>query len=305
MTEYANQDRPEMHKNHLPLQEILAAIHPKRIQPVHKEALNAFLQEIAQSIQKRFPLHHERIGEPRKIGSTERGTDVAFKYDLDLLIPFKHGFKADPKGMKNAVFQALKEKFDAPPNTIVRAQRVSIGLIRTHNGRELRVDVVPGMERDVNAYEDSGTNEDKKYLVLYDSVANVNRTTNVHRHGRLIKENALNYRDVVRLLKAWRNKETSIRLGSFALELLVYRAATAKGAPKTGAIDDLLHFTLGHNIPFLSSDGALQDIGANYAWPDYLNSGGKRQLAGLWRKLQDALETPDPEKLKSFFKVDA
>lgn len=292
-----------MHKNHLPLQKILDAVHPKRIQPAHKEALNAFLQEVAQSIQQRFPLHHERIGEPRKIGSTERGTDVAFKYDIDLLVPFKHGFKTDPKGMKNAVYQALKEKFDAP-DTIVRDQRVSVGLIRTRNGQQFRIDVVPGMERELKSYEDSGTNEEKKYLELYDREANINRTTNVHRHSRLIKENALNYRDVVRLLKAWRNKEKSIKLGSFALELLVYRAATAKDAPKSGAIDDLLHFTLAHDIPFLEADGALQDIGANYAWPDYLNAGAKRQLAGLWRKLQSALETPDAAKLEGFFKVD-
>lgn len=294
-----------MHKNHLPLQKILEAVHPKRIQPVHKEALNAFLQEVAQSIQQRFPLHHERIGEPRKIGSTERGTDVAFKYDIDLLVPFKHGFKTDPKGMKNAVFQALKEKFHAPPHTIVRDQRVSIGVIRQYNGREMRIDVVPGMEREVKSYDDIGTDEEKKYLWIYDREANVDRTTNVHRHSCLIKKNALNYRDVVRLLKAWRNKETSIKLGSFVLELLVYRAATAKDAPKTGAIDDLLHFTLAHNIPFLDGDGPLQDIGANYPWPDYLNAGAKRQLAGLWRKLQNALETPDPDKLTSFFKVDA
>lgn len=294
-----------MHKNHLPLQEILAAIHPKCIEAVHKEALNAFLQETAQFIQKRFPLHHERIGEPRKIGSTERGTDVAFKYDIDLLIPFKYGFKTDPKGLKKIAFQVLKEKFDAPPTTIVRDQRVSVGLIRTRNDQQFRIDVVPGMEREAKSYDDVGTDEEKKYLVLYDREANVNRTTNVHRHSRLIKENALNYRDVVRLLKAWRNKETSIKLGSFALELLVYRAATAAKAPKTGAIDNLLHFALEHNIPFLEGDGALQDIGAHYDWPDYLNSGAKRQLASLWRKLQDALETPNPEKLKCFFKVNA
>lgn len=293
-----------MHKNHLPLQKILDAIHPKRIQPAQKELLNAFLQEVMQSIQQRFPLHHERVGEPRKIGSTERGTDVAFKYDIDLLVPFKHGFKTDPKGVKNAVFQALKEKFDAPPQTIVRDQRVSVGLIRTRYGQQFRIDVVPGMEREPKSYDDLGTSEEKKFLVLYDREANVTRTTNVHRHSRLIKENALSYRDIVRLLKAWRNKETSIKLGSFALELLVYHAATSEGAPKTGALDDLLHFTLAHEIPFLERDGALQDIGANYVWPDYLNSGAKRQLAGLWRKLQSALETPDPAKLEAFFKVD-
>ncbi len=295
-----------MHKNHLPLQEILTAIHSKRVEPTYKQAINTFRQEIAQFIQKRFPRHDERIGEPRAIGSTKRGTNVAFKYDIDLLVPFKHGFKTDPKGMKNAVFQELQEKFDASPHTNVRDQRVSIGVIRQYNGREMHIDVVPGMEREINSYDEISTDEDKKYLLIYDREANKEWTTNVDRHSRLIKENALHYRAVVRLLKAWRRKEeTSFTLGSFALELLVYGAATAKGAPKNGTIDDLLRFTLKHNIPFLEGDGPLHDIGANYPWPDYLNAGAKRQLAGLWRKLQNALETPDSDKLKSFFKVDA
>jgi hypothetical protein len=292
-----------MHKHHLPLQEILDAIHPNKIPSARKEALNIFRQEVAQFLQQRFPLHHERLGEPRTMGSKEKGTDVAFNYDLDLFIPFKFGFKTDPKGMKNAVYQALKEKFDSPPVTIVRAQRVSVGLIRTIGGEELAIDVVPGMEKVAGAYDDISTDEDKKYLQLYDSVGNVVRTTNVHRHSRLIKVNAERYRDIVRLLKAWRNKERSIKLGSFALELLVYRAATAKDAPKTGSLDTLLHFVLTHNIPFLEAKGTLQDIGAGYQWPDYLSEGAKTQLAGLWRKLQAALENPDQEKLRTFFKV--
>jgi hypothetical protein len=292
-----------MHKHHLPLQEILAAIHPNKIPAARKEALNVFRTEVAQFIQQRFPLHHERIGEPRTMGSKEKGTDVAFSYDLDLFIPFKHGFKSEPKGMKNAVYQALKEKFDNPPITRVRSQRVSVGLIRTIGGEDLAIDVVPGMEKAPGAYDDISPEEAKKFLVLYDSVANAERTTNVHRHSRLIKENALHYRDVVRLLKSWRNKERSIKIGSFALELLVYRAATAKDAPKTGALDELLHFTLQHNIPFLEAKGDLQDIGAGYAWPDYISAGSKPQLAGLWRKLQAALENPDQEKLRAFFKV--
>lgn len=292
-----------MHNHHLILQEILSVIHPNKIPAARKEALNAFRQEVAQFLQQRFPLHHERIGEPRTMGSKEKGTDVAFNYDLDLFIPFKHGFKKDPRGMKNAVFQALKEKFENAPITAVRDQRVSVGLIRTIGGQELSIDIVPGMEKSPEAYDDLSPDEDKKYLVLYDRESNLERTTNVHRHSRLIKEKATYYRDVVRLLKAWRNKETSIKLGSFALELLVYRAAIAKDAPKTGAIDDLLRFTLKHSIPFLEAKSPLQEIGANYSWPDFLSDGGKTQLAGLWRKLLTALETPDPEKLRSFFKV--
>lgn len=292
-----------MHNHHFLLEEILRAIHPTQIPVARKEALNALGQEVAQFLQQRFPLHHERVGELRTMGSKEKGTDVAFHYDLDLFIPFRQGFRNGPKGMKNAVFQAIKGKFENTPVTHVRPQRVGMGLVRTIGGQELSIDIVPGMEKSHGAYDDLSADEDKKYLVLYDSTAHTERTTNVHRHSRLIQDKARYYRDVVRLLKAWRNKETSIRLGSFALELLVYRAAIASDAPQTGTIDELLHFTLTHSIPFLEAKGALQEIGANYSWPDFLSKSGKTQLASLWRKLLSALETPDPEKLRSFFKV--
>jgi hypothetical protein len=252
-----------MHNHHLFLQKILDAIHPKGIPAARKEALNAFRQEVVMFIQQRFPLHHERLGEPRTMGSKEKGTDVAFSFDIDLFVPFKYGFKTDPKGMKNAVYQAINEKFHQPPVTKVRSQRVSVGIRRMVGGQELAIDVVPGMEQKLGAYEDGSDDEGKLFLVLYDKDANNTRTTNVRRHSRLIKERALHYRDIVRLLKAWRNKETSITLGSFALELLVYRAAVAKDAPTTGALDDLLRFVLQHNIPLLEANVSLQDIGAD------------------------------------------
>jgi hypothetical protein len=286
---------------HETLTAILAAIRPNNIPPVQKAALNAFRQEVAQFLQQRFPLHFERAGEPFTMGSHEKGTDTCLNHDIDLFVPFKKDFKLGPKGMKAAVFAALQERFPTPP-TVVRDQRVSIGLQRQIGDMLLVIDVVPGMEQKLNQYKDKPSKEEepKAFLLLYDRESNCERTTNVHRQSRLIKEKMLNFRDTVRLLKAWRHKEQHI-ISSYALELMVYRAAVAKGAPATGAPDLLLKHVLQHNIPLLESNQSLHDFGANYDWPDFLKPAAKTQLAGRWKKLLDALTAHDTTQLRSFF----
>lgn len=283
------------------LASILTAIRPNNIPGAQKQALNSFRQEVAQFLQQRFPLHFERAGEPITMGSQEKGTDICLGFDLDLFIPFVHGFRLSPKGMKAAVLSALQERYPHPPTT-VRDQRVSIGLRRQYGNATLQIDVVPGMEQQSKQYKDkpSKTEEPKNFLVLYDREGNCERTTNVHRQLRLVQENMLHYRDTVRLLKAWRHKEQHV-ISSYALELMVYQAAMAAGAPKSGSPEKLLRHTLEWAIPFLEKDGKLQDLGANYEWPDYLKPAAKTQLAGRWKKLLAALVNQDIPLLRSFF----
>ncbi len=166
----------------------------------------------------------------------------------------------------------------------------------------LQIDVVPGMELQAKQYKDkpSKAEEGRNFLKLYDREGNCERTTNIHRQLRLVQENMLHYRDTVRLLKAWRHKE-DYRISSYALELMVYRAATAKDAPKTGSPELLLSYVLKSNIAFLEADGKLQDLGANYEWADYLKTAGKVQLARRWKKLLAALVNQDIPLLRSFF----
>lgn len=286
---------------HTILTQVLHDIHPKRIPAPQKEALNKLRQEVAQVIQQEFPLRIARLGEPRTIGSAEKGTDTALDFDLDLIIPFRFGYYPNAKDLKNAIFQTLSKKFALHPSTTVRPQRVSVGVIRSLNpSTKIRIDVVPGIEKEANAYDDLSQDIKKKYLTLYDQESNTDRTTNVHLQIKLVLDNMLHYRDTLRLLKAWRHKD-GLHIGSYALELLVYRAATAKGAPETGSPEALLKHTLAHLIPFLEADGALQDNGANYDWPDYVKRDTKTQIAGRWRKLLAALEKPDPQALRSFF----
>ena len=282
------------------LESILAAIRPGNIPPSHKVAMNEFRQEVCEFIQQRFPLHHERAGEPRRMGSKEKGTDIAQSYDLDLIVPFCFNYKNGPKGMKASLLHALQgHRYQFA--TKIRDQRVSIGLRREFVGHTLAIDIVPGMEKSLKSFNDNSAKEDDKDLILYDRESNRQRTTNIARQVRLIKEKMLHYRDVVRLLKAWR-KKSGHPISSYALELLVYQAATAKAAPKTGSIDKLLNYTLQHAIPFLQQNGTLQDIGANYPWEDYLrNSGAKTQLAGLWKKLLHSLDQGSDASIRANF----
>ncbi len=278
---------------------VLAVIHPNQVPKAQREALNLFRQEVVQFLQQRFPLHHERVGEPRTIGSFEKGTDIALSYDIDIILPFKHGYRSSAQKMKAELLAALKERYPTPPTT-VRDQRVSVGLRRHWQETILGLDIVPGMEKSPNCYNDTTAEEEKKNLVLFDRESACERTTNVDRQKRLIVRNAEHYREIVRLLKAWRLKHNHI-ISSYALELMVYQSAMASGAPKTGSPEKLLRHTLQWAIPFLEKDGSLQDIGANYPWPDYLKSGAKTQLAGLWKKLLAALEGSDGTQLRSFF----
>jgi len=280
---------------HQVLDEVLHKIRPNQVPAAQKSALKAFKQEVSSFLQKHYPIRDERVAEPFAGGSQVKGTDIALDYDLDLFIPVRHGFRDKPQKLKADLLNALGDHFKLS-QVIVRDQRVSVGLRKG----PLNIDVVPGMEQKAHPYQHTSASEDDKYLILYDRESNEERITNVARQIRLIKKEMTHYRDIVRLLKAWRHREKHI-IGSYALELLVYRAATTKDAPKSGSPDVLLRHVLRETIPFLENDGALQDIGANYPWPDYLKAKAKVQLAGLWKKVLAALDGPDASRLRAFF----
>lgn len=288
-----------MNQPHLILGEVLQKIHPNQVPQHQKDALNTFKQEVTVFLQQHYRLRDERVGDPFAGGSQAKGTDIAIGYDLDLFVPFKHGFRGKPQALKADLLNTLRARFEQA-GVQVRDQRVSVGLSKLTGMYTLQVDVVPGMEQEKRPYNHNSTNEDDKYLVLFDRESARERTTNVARQTRLIKNGMTLYRDTVRLLKAWRHKHDH-SIGSYALELIVYQAATAKGAPQSGSHDVLLRHVLRTAIPFLEGDGALQDIGANYPWPDYLKPGAKTQLAGLWKKLLTALDGKDMTLLRSFF----
>ncbi|MFN8394035.1 MAG: hypothetical protein U0176_05105 [Bacteroidia bacterium] len=288
-----------MNTTHQILNEVLLQIHPNKVPQPQKDALNTFKQEVTVFLQQHYRLRDERVGDPFAGGSQAKGTDIALGYDLDLFVPFKHGFRGKPQAIKADLLNTLRARF-AQTGVEVRDQRVSVGLRKLTGMFTLQIDVVPGMELEKHPYQHNSDKEEDKNLILYDRESSKERTTNVARQIRLIKNEMTQYRDTVRLLKAWRHKHDHI-LGSYALELLVYRASKLPDAPKNGSHDVLLRHVLKQSIPFLEKDGELQDIGANYKWPDYLKPGAKTQLAGLWKKLLAALDGKDMSLLRSFF----
>jgi hypothetical protein len=277
----------------------LQAASPERLPQQHLDALAAFKQEVINFLQQRFPGGHGNLGAPRSIGSQAKGTDIGPGLDIDLLVPFKHGYQKDAKALRAFLRKTLRKQYPHPP-THVRDQRVSVGLIRHLYGQELRVDIVPGLERSPGDYFDQSADPARTFLLLYDREQDCERPTNVDEQHRLLARDMPHYRDTVRLLKLWCHKERH-KISSYALELLVYRAATLTDAPTSGSPSTLLAHVLAASIDFLQSDGALQDIGAQYPWPDYLRPGGKRQLARRWKKLLEALDDSECRHLPDFF----
>lgn len=288
-----------MTPSHQFLEDVLRSVRPNQVTDRQKADLNAFKQDVTTFLQQTYKLRDERVGDPFAGGSQSKGTEMALNYDLDLFLPFRDGFRGSPQGMKADLLQKLRAQYEKQ-GVLVRDQRVSVGLRKLVGTHTLIIDVVPGMEKGPKAYDHNSADEDKKYMILYDREASKNRTTNVCRQQRLIKEKMLHYRDMVRLLKAWRHKEQHI-ISSYALELMVYRAAVAKGASGTGAPDALFKHVLKHNIPLLEANDSLHDFGANYEWADFLKPGAKTQLAGRWKKLLAAVEAQDVSLLRSFF----
>jgi hypothetical protein len=287
-----------MTPSHQFLEEVLRSVRPSQVTDRQKADLNAFKQDVTTFLQQSYKLRDERVGDPFAGGSQSKGTEMALNYDLDLFLPFRDGFRGGPQGMKADLFQKLKSQYEKQ-SVLVRDQRVSVGLRKLVGTHTLIIDVVPGMEKGPKAYDHISADEDKKYLILYDREANKPRTTNVCRQQRLVKEKMLLFRDIVRLLKAWRHKEQHI-ISSYALELMVYRSV-AKGNPPSGAADVLLKHVLKYNIPLLEANDSLHDFGANYEWADFLKQGAKTQLAGRWKKLLAAVEAQDVSLLRSFF----
>lgn len=287
-----------MHANDL-LNAVLAEIKPANVATPAREALMAFSGECLGFIKQRFPLHHERVGEPMSVGHGELGTDLAFLHELEIVVPFKHGYRASPQKVKEEVASALLQRYQGSQTT-VREQRVAIRLSRSVEGAELQIDIVPGMERHPGSYAERSLDEDKKYLLLHDRDSACDRSCNFAKRMRLLRAQLQDYCDVVRLLRYWCHLHR-FNIDSHALELLVYQASAAKGAPKTGSIEKLLRHVLQWATVFLSHDGILQDIAADYPWPDFLKPASKEQLAALWQRILAAIEHGDQSLLRSFF----
>jgi hypothetical protein len=84
------------------------------------------------------------LGVPRRLGSTERGTALKTKFDIDLGFNFRAGSFPSTAAMRTRLIKFLKTHVGRNSVTSVREQRNSIGVIfDLGSGRECKIDIVP------------------------------------------------------------------------------------------------------------------------------------------------------------------
>ncbi|AEC17073.1 DNA polymerase, beta-like region [Gallibacterium anatis UMN179] len=154
-----------------------------------------------------------KIYEPFNSGSYKKCTAINTKFDLDLVVPFKHNAFATLEAMFEDVFEKLTEKYQN--ETSVKKQGVSIGLTFNEED-EINIDIVPARETSQDSF--SAT----KNLNLHKTQGDGYLKTNIHAQIEHIKAKE-NERKVIRLLKIWKACH-QYKYKSFFIELLVIKA---------------------------------------------------------------------------------
>lgn len=85
----------------------------------------------------------ELISKPTRLGSTERGTALNRKFDIDIALKFKPRSFTSTESMYFDVLDFLESQVGEHSIVSVRDQRKSIGVIFDIGGNEERIDIVP------------------------------------------------------------------------------------------------------------------------------------------------------------------
>lgn len=85
----------------------------------------------------------ELISKPTRLGSTERGTALNHKFDIDIALRFKPGSFTSTESMYFDVLDFLESQVGEHSIISVRDQKKSIGVIFNISGSEERIDIVP------------------------------------------------------------------------------------------------------------------------------------------------------------------
>lgn len=157
-------------------------------------------------------------------GSMAKYTATNIKFDMDIVVPFKHDAFDTLADMYDDVFSALYEKYKDKADEI-RKQKVSIGLVfprEEGDDRPVEIDVVPGRETSQDNYSEC------KDLNIY-----IHKATWGQENGGYMKTNIqkqiehingkINERQIIRLLKIWK-KHHGKSYKSFVIELVVIKA---------------------------------------------------------------------------------
>lgn len=190
-----------------------------------------------------------KIYDPFNSGSYKKHTAINTKFDLDLVVPFKHNAFSTLEKMFEDVLEKLTEKYK--DETTVKKQGVSIGLTFDEED-EINIDVVPARETSQDSFLE---HED---LNLHKTQNEGYLKTNIHAQIEHIKAKD-NERKVIRLLKIWKACH-QYKYKSFFIELLVIKAYE-KSSPK-GNLWEQFKIVLKYIIDNIQSENfTLKDPG--------------------------------------------
>ena len=157
--------------------------------------------------------------DPIFMGSTERGTAVRWKFDLDIGMLFRHDSFNSTAEMYRAVLDYARKLIGSNSILEVREQKKSIGIICSVGGKELKIDLVPCKLTKGSGRTRSG------YLFVneqswWDNLSTYTKT-NIH----LLNNQKLTHtqKNLVVLLKEWKHQK-NVPLPSHLLENLVLNA---------------------------------------------------------------------------------
>lgn len=186
---------------------------------------------------------HLLAEEPTRLGSTEKGTALSDKFDIDIGLLFKPG-SFDSTGKMYSYLLNLFEKYIGKESIIeVRDQKKSIGIVFLLSDREYKIDVVPNKQ--------SFSDQTSGYLFVNNG-SNSSYTKTDFRALKSIRYSQTQKKIII-LLKHWKGKN-DLPFSSHLLQQLVKDAYRYNSVPKkftqkvimvmTHIRDNLDHITL-------------------------------------------------------------
>lgn len=156
---------------------------------------------------------------PMKMGSTEKGTAIRGKFDMDIALPFRHDSFRSTEEMFDTVYDFLDNYIGKYSITEIRDQKKSIGILFKMNGQSYKIDVVPYKITKSRGNKSSG------YLYVNNTSLLGNNSTYTKTNVHLLTEKNLGetQRKIVIVLKHWKQMH-NLPMSSHLLENLVLQA---------------------------------------------------------------------------------
>jgi hypothetical protein len=216
------------------LRQALRSYDPK--DTTEMDFLNRKKEEICDHLLEEF---NGMAYKPEVSGSMGKGTEVLGSFDLDLVIPFRRGNFKNLQDMYDHTFEVLEDMAASDPEiTEVRRQGRSIGLICSAHDYELKIDIVPGVERKNYPVDKELTLYERPKDWLSDSS---HVKTNIHKH-REVMDGSPSKKLVARLFKIWKDN-FGVEVKGFEIELLVDAAFRTFGEQLPSTLFGKLFFT--------------------------------------------------------------